>query len=205
MTDDASQYLQEKLAAIVAEKPKDFGNARFVRNIFEKAIEAQANRLASMSELSKDELKRITKEDIHCIGTDHSDGSKIVTLNYQSYLEAKQNAEQTQAIEKEIISDNSQSIDEVVYDEDSIEVCYTVFGHDNLDDISVEVDIKERELEWLTEKEEEGEFLDSDFISENRKDLHKRILHAILEDIEYEQDDNDTLIDDDDIEYTINL
>ena len=205
LTDDASQYLQEKLAAIVAEKPKDFGNARFVRNIFEKAIEAQANRLASMSELSKDELKRITKEDIHCIGTDHSDGSKVVTLNYQSYLEAKQNAEQTQAIEKEIISDNSQSIDEVVYDEDSIEVCYTVFGHDNLDDISVEVDIKERELEWLTEKEEEGEFLDSDFISENRKDLHKRILHAILEDIEYEQDDNDTLIDDDDIEYTINL
>lgn len=205
LSDDASQYLQEKLAAIVAEKPKDFGNARFVRNLFEKAIEAQANRLASMNRLSKDELKRITKEDILCVGADHSDESKVVTLNYQSYLEAKQKTEQSQPIEKENISEASQSTDEVTYDDDSIEVCYTVFGHDNLDDISVEVDIKERELDWLTEREEEGEYLDSDFISENRKGLHKRILRAIHEDIEYEQDDNDTLIDDDDIEYTINL
>ena len=205
LTDDASQYLQEKLAAIVEEKTKDFGNARYVRNLFEKAIEAQANRLASMSELSKDELKRITKEDILCIGTDHSDGSKVVTLNYQSYLEAKQKTEQSQTIEKEIISETSQSTDEVTYDDDSIEVCYSVFGHDNLDDISVEVDIKEHELDWLTEREEEGESLDSDFISENRRGLHNRIMRAIHDDIEYEQDDNDTLIDDDDIEYTINL
>jgi len=64
LTDEASQYLQEQLAAVVEEKPKDFGNARFVRNLFEKSIEAQANRLASMSDLSRDELTVITKEDI---------------------------------------------------------------------------------------------------------------------------------------------
>ena len=64
LTDDASLYLQKRLAAIVANKPKDFGNARYVRNLFEKTIEAQANRLASKPQLSKEELIQITKEDI---------------------------------------------------------------------------------------------------------------------------------------------
>ena len=83
--------------------------------------------------------------------------------------------------------------------------CHTVYGHDDLDEVSVDVEVKERELEWLTEKDDDGEYLDSDFISENRRGLHKRILRAIREDIEYEQDDDETAIDDDDIEYTITL
>lgn len=64
LAEDASQYLKERLAAVVAGKPKDFGNARYVRNLFEKAIEAQSNRLASKAELSKDDLILITKEDL---------------------------------------------------------------------------------------------------------------------------------------------
>ena len=87
----------------------------------------------------------------------------------------------------------------------TIEVSYTVYGHDDLDEVSIDVEVKERELEWLTEKDEDGEYLDSDFISENRRGLHKRILRAIREDIEYEQDDDETYIEDDDIDYTIML
>lgn len=64
LAEDASQYLKERLAAVVADKPKDFGNARYVRNLFEKTIEAQSNRLASKAELSKDDLTLITKEDL---------------------------------------------------------------------------------------------------------------------------------------------
>ena len=63
---DASQYLQERLTAVVANRPQDFGNARYVRNLFEKAVEAQANRLASKPTLTKEELTLITKEDVVC-------------------------------------------------------------------------------------------------------------------------------------------
>lgn len=39
-------HIKNKLYTIVEKKEADFGNARFVRNMFEKAIENQANRLA---------------------------------------------------------------------------------------------------------------------------------------------------------------
>lgn len=64
LTEDALQYLKERLAAIVTDKPKDFGNARYVRNLFEKAIEAQSNRLASKAEVTKEDLAQITKSDL---------------------------------------------------------------------------------------------------------------------------------------------
>ncbi|MBR6649929.1 MAG: AAA family ATPase [Clostridia bacterium] len=41
----------------------DFGNARGVRNTFEKILSAQANRIAHMTNVSKDDLVRLTKED----------------------------------------------------------------------------------------------------------------------------------------------
>ena len=64
LSDDAEQYLKEKLEAVVANKPRDFGNARYVRNLFEKSIEKQANRLASLTEITKQDLSLIKKEDI---------------------------------------------------------------------------------------------------------------------------------------------
>ena len=54
----------EHLEQTVTHKPMDFGNARYVRNLFEKAVEAQANRLASKEELTKQELSLIRKEDL---------------------------------------------------------------------------------------------------------------------------------------------
>ena len=41
-----------------------FGNARGVRNLIEKVLVAQANRLAAMSSVSRDDLMQITAEDI---------------------------------------------------------------------------------------------------------------------------------------------
>ena len=41
-----------------------FGNARGVRNLFERLLVAQANRLAQSQELSKDDLMTITAEDV---------------------------------------------------------------------------------------------------------------------------------------------
>lgn len=64
LSDDAEQYLKEKLESVVANKPKDFGNARYIRNLFEKSIEKQANRLASLAEPTKQDLSLIKKEDI---------------------------------------------------------------------------------------------------------------------------------------------
>ena len=48
----------------VGKGKNDFGNARFVRNLFETAITQQANRLANIESCDKDMLKRIEEEDI---------------------------------------------------------------------------------------------------------------------------------------------
>lgn len=43
---------------------KSFGNGRFVRNVFEKTVEQQANRIAKLSTLTKESLTTIEAEDI---------------------------------------------------------------------------------------------------------------------------------------------
>jgi type VII secretion ATPase EccA len=61
---DANELLKERLETAVENKDRNFGNARYVRNIFEKAIQAQANRLSKSSGLSQRELTEITAEDL---------------------------------------------------------------------------------------------------------------------------------------------
>ena len=46
------------------ERNKSFGNGRFVRNIFEKTLEKQANRISSIATLNKETLTTITADDI---------------------------------------------------------------------------------------------------------------------------------------------
>ena len=48
----------------VASRGNDFGNARYVRNLFERTIKAQAVRLASHDEADKAQLSNITADDI---------------------------------------------------------------------------------------------------------------------------------------------
>lgn len=64
ITKEAASFLQEHLQQKVAMKDRNFGNARYVRNVFEKTIQAQANRIARAGKLSDEELVEITLADI---------------------------------------------------------------------------------------------------------------------------------------------
>ena len=64
ITDDAAELLKNNFNYVVAHKDKNFGNARYVRNIFERAVEQQANRLSAKRSISDEELSLLTKEDI---------------------------------------------------------------------------------------------------------------------------------------------
>lgn len=61
---DAENAIKMLLTNAVANKDKNFGNARFVRNLFEETLENQAMRLAGIGKLSKEMLCTITLEDI---------------------------------------------------------------------------------------------------------------------------------------------
>ena len=64
MTEDAEQALKEYLAYQVAHKDQNFGNARFVRNVFERTLQNQANRLAKEVNLTTEKLSQIEKIDL---------------------------------------------------------------------------------------------------------------------------------------------
>lgn len=64
ITPPARNALQDFFDQAIASKDKNFGNARFVRNIFEKTLECQANRLAAIGNLTTDKLSIIDVEDL---------------------------------------------------------------------------------------------------------------------------------------------
>jgi SpoVK/Ycf46/Vps4 family AAA+-type ATPase len=61
---DAEIPLKEYLTKKVINKDKNFGNARFARNLFEKTIEKQANRLSKEINLTEEKLSEICSIDI---------------------------------------------------------------------------------------------------------------------------------------------
>ncbi|MBQ9641251.1 MAG: AAA family ATPase [Bacteroidaceae bacterium] len=64
MTKEAGTYLMAALKDVVAHKDRNFGNARYVRNVFEKAIQQQANRIAKKQGLSAQQLGELELSDI---------------------------------------------------------------------------------------------------------------------------------------------
>ena len=64
LSTDAEQKLKIVLTKAVEEKDKNFGNGRFVRNLFEKTIENQATRLASVGNITNELLASIEAIDI---------------------------------------------------------------------------------------------------------------------------------------------
>ena len=64
LNDSTEAYLRTRFDVIVEKKDRNFGNARFARNVFEKSIQAQANRLAGQTNLSKDQLTEIVISDL---------------------------------------------------------------------------------------------------------------------------------------------
>lgn len=61
---EARQQLERVFAHAVSTRNKNFGNGRYVRNLFDKAIELQASRLALQPHISVDELKQLIADDI---------------------------------------------------------------------------------------------------------------------------------------------
>lgn len=64
MEPEAEQALLRHLETCASGRKKDFGNARYVRNMFEKTIEAQAVRLSSLPFTDKECLAMITVDDV---------------------------------------------------------------------------------------------------------------------------------------------
>ena len=64
MSEEAAEALKGYLAYEVAHKDQNFGNARFVRNLFERTLQQQANRLSKEVNLTTEKLSEIIKEDI---------------------------------------------------------------------------------------------------------------------------------------------
>ena len=64
MSKETEAWLKERFNYAVAHKDRNFGNARYARNVFEKSIQAQANRLAGESNLSEEKLTELTIEDL---------------------------------------------------------------------------------------------------------------------------------------------
>lgn len=64
ITPEAQEKLKSLLEDAVKNKDKNFGNGRFVRNMFEKALERQANRLSGVEHPTLSQLKEILPVDI---------------------------------------------------------------------------------------------------------------------------------------------
>lgn len=64
LTEDASNKLKDIITHFYNLKEKNFGNARFVRNIFDKIVQNQADRLAALDSLTAELLCGIEKDDI---------------------------------------------------------------------------------------------------------------------------------------------
>lgn len=64
LTPEAAKHLKGDFEYAVEHKDRNFGNARFVRNVFEKSIQRQANRLQSVTNATKEQLVELTVEDV---------------------------------------------------------------------------------------------------------------------------------------------
>ncbi len=64
LSEEAIPHLQQKLNEIYEKREEHFGNARSIRNLFEHAINRQANRLVMENNLSDEMLSQLTPDDI---------------------------------------------------------------------------------------------------------------------------------------------
>lgn len=64
LDEEGKKYLQEYIRTLLERKDENFGNARTIRNIFEKSITFQANRVMAMNVFNDKELSTIIKADL---------------------------------------------------------------------------------------------------------------------------------------------
>lgn len=64
LEEEASSVLLEAFKNVSALKDRNFGNGRYVRNVYEEALKAQANRLVGLEGITEHDLLLISLEDI---------------------------------------------------------------------------------------------------------------------------------------------
>ena len=64
LTPGARNKLRSLFQSLFAARDRMFGNGRLARNVFEKAVESQANRIAAMAPLTDELLTTLSEEDI---------------------------------------------------------------------------------------------------------------------------------------------
>lgn len=64
LSSDAESRLKELITHFYELRSRSFGNARFVRNVFDKVVQNQADRLASVKALTNELLCEVTADDI---------------------------------------------------------------------------------------------------------------------------------------------
>lgn len=64
ITEDAHRKAFQVIYREVQKKEAHFGNARYVRNLFEKVIQRQANRLSKIANPTRSQLMEIVEDDI---------------------------------------------------------------------------------------------------------------------------------------------
>ena len=74
--DEDTHKLLEGYLKKFSDNNLNFGNARGVRNLFERAVSAQANRLASQKEVTREVLMQLTSEDIRIAAGDEKEAEK---------------------------------------------------------------------------------------------------------------------------------
>jgi hypothetical protein len=66
-TEEAQEKVKELLSALHETRTDSFANARTVRNLFEKLLTIQADRLAGLENVSDEDLASILPEDLDAI------------------------------------------------------------------------------------------------------------------------------------------
>ena len=64
LSKEADAALEKTMAELTRRRDRQFGNGRFVRNMFEKAIERQATRLATLPNATVEQLAELTLDDL---------------------------------------------------------------------------------------------------------------------------------------------
>ena len=74
LDDPAQDYAKEFLSEMYACRDENFGNARDVRNFFERAVSCQSDRVAALEEVTKETLMALTVADLkQAAGDDEED------------------------------------------------------------------------------------------------------------------------------------
>ncbi len=97
--EETEKMLHDRFDRMYEERDENFGNARTVRNLFEKAIGVQADRLAALTtEVTDDQLKLITKEDLEeVMGTDEEFAADAAEKLAENAAKLKELADRAEA------------------------------------------------------------------------------------------------------------